>query len=171
MLQVKVGSSRPKVDRATAKVLDQSGFEIRQIVIRQANELLTDFYEDEYDDSYDDLGAIGGADGQADVEGDDSHDVPSKSNKPYYVKDGKIYHAPKEGATVVSNLSSAKSMATNREEIIHGLGRGGNRSETSATESPASSSQPPSRGRGRRGRGRGDNHHHRKERNAKKRGM
>ena len=160
------------MDRETAKVLDQPGFEIRQIVIRQANELLTDFYDDEYDDSYDDLGAIGGADGQADVEGDDSRDASSKSNKPYYVKDNKIYHAPKEGAIAVSNLSSAKLAASNREEVIHGLGRGGNRSETFATNPPASSSsQPASRGRGRRGRGRGDQHHHRKERNAKKRGM
>lgn len=174
VLQVKLGGSRRKVDKKTAHVLDNSGSQIRQIVIRQANELLMDEYEDEYDDSYDDLGVHTGADGQADVEGDDVKEAAQTSNKPYFVKDGKIYNAPKEGAIAVKGLGKAQAAARRRDEEIHGLGAGGNLppdAATSQTPPPESSSSSRGRDRGRhRGRGRSSNHH-RKDRSLKKRGM
>lgn len=58
--KVKIGSSekkkKKKIDRRTARVLDESNSEIRQMIIQQANELLIDEYEDEYDDSFTEFG-------------------------------------------------------------------------------------------------------------------
>lgn len=58
--EVKIGSSekkkKKKIDRRTARILDESNTEIRQMIIQQANELLIDEYEDEYDDSFAEFG-------------------------------------------------------------------------------------------------------------------
>eukprot|EP00210_Caulerpa_lentillifera_P007070 g6763.t1 len=177
--QQKQKKKKKRIDKRTARILDESSSDIRQMIIQQANELLIDEYEDEFDDSFTEFGASG-ADSLADIEGDDKFNNKGKewndakkSKKPYYVKDGKIYNAPVEGAVAYRGQENAQQAARQRDNEIYGLGPGGNVPESSErTSTPASTNrgrgrgQQRSRGRGgQRGRGRS---HFQKERNLRK---
>ncbi|XVF36406.1 hypothetical protein REPUB_Repub19eG0055900 [Reevesia pubescens] len=106
-------------------------------------------YEDEYDDSFDDLGLSVGESGVEENEmlsDKISSDLrkawgtqpgsygQSMSNskwgsrqKPqYFVKDGKNYSYKVAGSISVANANEASLVTQAQEELIHGLGRGGN---------------------------------------------
>ncbi|KAJ7958250.1 Activating signal cointegrator 1 complex subunit 2 [Quillaja saponaria] len=106
-------------------------------------------YEDEYDDSFDDLGLSVADSGveENDLLADkmstklgkswqtdtgNSFQVSSNSKwgsrkKPqYYVKDGKNYSYKVAGAIAVANDGEASLVSQAQQELIHGLGRGGN---------------------------------------------
>ncbi|XP_028806950.1 activating signal cointegrator 1 complex subunit 2 [Neltuma alba] len=104
-------------------------------------------YEDEYDDSFDDLGfsvadtsveenevlentAKSGKSWPTET-GEAAQNAPSSKwgsrKKPqYYVKDGKNYSYKVAGAIAVANSHEASLVNQSQEELIYGLGRGGN---------------------------------------------
>lgn len=106
-------------------------------------------YEDEYDDSFDDLGLSVAESGleEHEILGDKISSNVGKSweketesfsqstssskwgsrKKPqFYVKDGKNYSYKVEGSVAVANAGEASLVTQAQEELIHGLGRGGN---------------------------------------------
>ncbi|XVE70187.1 hypothetical protein DITRI_Ditri10aG0052400 [Diplodiscus trichospermus] len=106
-------------------------------------------YEDEYDDSFDDLGLSVAESGLEENEmlsdkissdlgkswgsqrESDGQSMPSSKwgsrKKPqYYVKDGKNYSYKVAGSVAVANANEASLVTQAQEELIHGLGRGGN---------------------------------------------
>lgn len=107
-------------------------------------------YEDEYDDSFDDLGQtvvesgleenemLGdriksnlGSSRRSDNE-DSAQRAPSakwgsKKKPQYYVKDGKNYSYKVAGSVAVANADEASLITQAQEDLIYGLGRGGNR--------------------------------------------
>ncbi|KAF3446558.1 hypothetical protein FNV43_RR11738 [Rhamnella rubrinervis] len=106
-------------------------------------------YEDEYDDSFDDLGLSVADSGleENEILGDkvssnvgksweketeNSSQIPASSKwgsrkKPqYYVRDGKNYSYKVAGAVAVANATEASIVTQAQEELIYGLGRGGN---------------------------------------------
>ncbi|XVE95023.1 hypothetical protein REPUB_Repub02eG0060300 [Reevesia pubescens] len=108
-------------------------------------------YEDEYDDSFDDLGLSVGESGLEENEmlsdkisldlgkvwgtqpGSHGQSMPSSSSKwgsrkkpQYYVKDGKNYSYKVAGSVAVANANEASLVTLSQQELIHGLGRGGN---------------------------------------------
>ncbi|PPS10202.1 hypothetical protein GOBAR_AA10440 [Gossypium barbadense] len=103
-------------------------------------------YEDEYDDSFDDLGLSVAESGVEETEilsdklisnfgksqpESSGQTMPSSKwgsrKKPqYYVKDGKNYSYKVAGSVAVANANEASLVTQAQEELIHGLGRGGN---------------------------------------------
>lgn len=105
-------------------------------------------YEDEYDDSFDDLGLSMAESGfeENEILSDKmssnlgkpweketgTSQMPPSSKwgsrkKPqYYVKDGKNYSYKVEGAVAVANAGEASLVTQAQQELIYGLGRGGN---------------------------------------------
>lgn len=62
---------------------------------------------------------ISGTDGVADIEGDVKVQPTWKeSKKPYYVKDGKIYNAPVEGAVPYQGQRNAQQAAKERDNVL-----------------------------------------------------
>ncbi|KAH9755780.1 CUE domain-containing protein [Citrus sinensis] len=107
-------------------------------------------YEDEYDDSFDDLGQTVVESGLEENEmlGDriksnlgnsrrsDNEETAQRApsakwgsrKKPqYYVKDGKNYSYKVAGSVAVANAEEASLITQVQEDLIYGLGRGGNR--------------------------------------------
>ncbi|ESR46868.1 hypothetical protein CICLE_v10003334mg [Citrus x clementina] len=107
-------------------------------------------YEDEYDDSFDDLGQTVVESGLEENEmlGDriksnlgnsrrsDNEETAQRApsakwgsrKKPqYYVKDGKNYSYKVAGSVAVANAEEASLITQAQEDLIYGLGRGGNR--------------------------------------------
>lgn len=107
-------------------------------------------YEDEYDDSFDDLGQTVVESGLEEnemlgdriksdfgnsrrTENDNSAQrAPSakwgsKKKPQYYVKDGKNYSYKVAGSVAVANADEASLITQAQEDLIYGLGRGGNR--------------------------------------------
>ncbi|XVF64177.1 hypothetical protein PTKIN_Ptkin09bG0147100 [Pterospermum kingtungense] len=97
-------------------------------------------YEDEYDDSFDDLGlsvAESGLEENEMLSEKISSDLGTGQSMPsskwgsrkkpqYYVKDGKNYSYKVAGAVAVANSNEASLVTQAQQELIHGLGRGGN---------------------------------------------
>ncbi|KAG6705424.1 hypothetical protein I3842_07G178400 [Carya illinoinensis] len=106
-------------------------------------------YEDEYDDSFDDLGLSVGETGMEETEmmGDKMSSNLGKSwgtesgssvqnasgskwgsrKKPqFYVRDGKNYSYKVAGSVAVANSGEAALLSQAQEELIYGLGQGGN---------------------------------------------
>lgn len=106
-------------------------------------------YEDEYDDSFDDLGQSVVESGFEENEllndkinsnssqswgtetGNAEQAAPSskwgsKKKPQYYVKDGKNYSYKVAGSVAVANANEASIVNQAQQEVIHGLGRGGN---------------------------------------------
>ncbi|XP_004290962.1 PREDICTED: activating signal cointegrator 1 complex subunit 2 isoform X1 [Fragaria vesca subsp. vesca] len=105
-------------------------------------------YEDEYDDSFDDLGLSVGDSGVGETESygeksssnmgkpwetrtegssqNTSSKWGSRQNPQYYVKDGKNYSYKVAGSVAVANMGEASLITQAQQELIHGLGRGGN---------------------------------------------
>lgn len=164
-------------------------------------------YEDEYDDSFDDLGMTLMESGVEETEilgerisskssvssrpekqGSASSGASSKWNskqKPqFYVKDGKNYSYKVEGSIAATDQKQASLITQAQQELIHGLGRGGNRPLGAVkvleeqNEVKGEGSNPSNvdgvgdggrgRGRGRGQRGGGRNNHYRKDRAMKK---
>lgn len=103
-------------------------------------------YEDEYDDSFDDLGlSVADSGGLEETEtiseklnlnnrGKSWDTDPAASSKwgsrkkpQFYVKDGKNYSYKVAGSVAVANYNEASVINQAQREMIHGLGRGGNR--------------------------------------------
>ncbi|KAM7518410.1 hypothetical protein LguiB_017372 [Lonicera macranthoides] len=103
-------------------------------------------YEDEYDDSFDDLGlSVADSGGLEETEtiseklnlnnrGKSWDTDPAASSKwgsrkkpQFYVKDGKNYSYKVAGSIAVANYNEASVINQAQREMIHGLGRGGNR--------------------------------------------
>ena len=134
-------------------------------------------YDDEYDDSFDELaevakvGAAAGDVSEAGSGGGNNrrggHDrgggsYPESSGKggaprTFWIADGRVYHAPKEGATAVTarHVQEASAMAAvdaaARAAAVHGLGAGGNK----AALAPGAAPFVPPAARGGRGAGGG----------------
>ena len=134
-------------------------------------------YDDEYDDSFDELaevarvGAAAGDVSEAGSGGGNNrrggHDrgggsYPESSGKggaprTFWIADGRVYHAPKEGATAVTarHVQEASAMAAvdaaARAAAVHGLGAGGNK----AALAPGAAPFVPPAARGGRARGGG----------------
>ncbi|XP_028950945.1 uncharacterized protein [Malus domestica] len=106
-------------------------------------------YDDEYDDSFDDLGLSVADSGVGESEifsqksssitggpwetqtGSSSQDAAnskwgSRKKPQYYVKDGKNYSYKVAGSVAVANAGEASLITEAQQEMIHGLGRGGN---------------------------------------------
>ncbi|XP_068330493.1 uncharacterized protein [Pyrus communis] len=106
-------------------------------------------YDDEYDDSFDDLGLSVADSGVGESEifsekrssitgrpwetqtGSSSQDAAnskwgSRKKPQYYVKDGKNYSYKVAGSVAVANAGEASLITDAQQEMIHGLGRGGN---------------------------------------------
>ncbi|KAL5559163.1 hypothetical protein UlMin_035374 [Ulmus minor] len=138
---------KSKTDMADAETLDRRN----EKVLERTAALISQYeYEDEYDDSFDDLGLSVGDSGlevneslsdrissslgkswEKDTES--SSQIPSNSSrwgsrkKPqYYVKDGKNYSYKVQGSVAVANSNEASLVTQAQEELIYGLGRGGN---------------------------------------------
>lgn len=148
-------------------------------------------YEDEYDDSFDDLGLSVADSGAGEIEAfgeksssnmgrpwemrteSSSQNAPSskwgsRQSPQYYVKDGKNYSYKVAGSIAVANAGEASLITQAQQELIHGLGRGGNlplgavkklTEYSEQQDSQFDNSQTEGRGRGyirnSRGRGRG----------------
>ncbi|KAL2895065.1 Activating signal cointegrator 1 complex subunit 2 [Bienertia sinuspersici] len=164
-------------------------------------------YEDEYDDSFDDLGVtvesgveeteiIGdkmssksrmssGVENQGSGSSTANPKWNSKKKPQFYVKDGKNYSYKVEGSVAVADEKQASLVNQAQRELIHGLGRGGNRPhgavkaleernevEGEVANDPLEGDGGRGRGRGRGGgggrRGGGRNNHYRKDRAMKK---
>lgn len=119
--------------------------------IERTNALISQYeYEDEYDDSFDDLGQsivesgfeenemlgdrmrsnLGnswGTETENSTQKATSSKWGSKKKPQYYVKDGKNYSYKVAGAVAVANADEASIVTQAQEELIYGLGRGGNR--------------------------------------------
>ncbi|KAJ0233764.1 Ubiquitin system component Cue protein [Hirschfeldia incana] len=96
-------------------------------------------YDDEYDDSFDDLGfsvgesatgeseSFGGnRGGPAETEPSAASKWGSRKNPQFYVKDGKNYSYKVAGSVAVANANEASLVNEAQEDMIFGLGRGGN---------------------------------------------
>lgn len=164
-------------------------------------------YEDEYDDSFDDLGTtlmesgveeteiLGerissklSASSRPESQGSGSSAANAKWNsrkKPqFFVKDGKNYSYKVEGSVAVADQKQASLLNQAQKELIHGLGRGGNRplgavkmleeqnnvegDESNPSEVDGGGNAGRGRGRGHGRRGGGRNNHYRKDRAMKK---
>ncbi|CAO2833935.1 unnamed protein product [Amaranthus hypochondriacus] len=159
-------------------------------------------YEDEYDDSFDDLGMTVMESGVEETEilerfpsklssssgteseGSASSKWNSRSKPQYYVKDGKNYSYKVEGSVAVADQKQASLVNLAQKELIHGLGRGGNRplgavkeleeqneaegDEGDPSEADGGGNAGRGRGRGRGRRGGGRHNHYRKDRALRK---
>ncbi|KAM6581756.1 hypothetical protein CsatA_005530 [Cannabis sativa] len=142
------------VRKSNANVLDSSTLDDKnQMDSLRTAALISQYeYDDEYDDSFDDLGLSVGDSGldenqslsdkinsnmgktwqKETTEGGSSQNNNSNSKwgskkKPqYYVKDGKNYSYKVEGSVAVANAGEASLLTQAQQELIHGLGRGGN---------------------------------------------
>lgn len=177
---------KSKADVPDASILDKKD----EKDILKAAALVSQYeYEDEYDDSFDDLGLSVGDSGVEESEAladrvnsksgsswatetrETAQNAPSSKwgsrKKPqYYVKDGKNYSYKVAGAIAVANSDEASIVTQAQEELIYGLGRGGNlplgavkkladsykddnnQLQVSETEGRGISSNPGGRGRG-----------------------
>lgn len=136
---------KPKVDMPYASILDEKDTLKTAVLVSQYE------YEDEYDDSFDDLGlsvadsrveenevlALGDTSNMklgkswASETGETAQNAPtskwgSRKKPQYYVKDGKNYSYKVAGAIAVANSDEASLVNQAQEELIYGLGRGGN---------------------------------------------
>ncbi|XP_054796786.1 uncharacterized protein LOC129302136 [Prosopis cineraria] len=133
-----------KADLSDASILDERD----EKDSLKAAALISQYeYEDEYDDSFDDLGFSVADSGVEENEvlgdavkpgkswltgtGETAQNAPSSKwgsrKKPqYYVKDGKNYSYKVAGAIAVANSDEASLVNQAQEELIYGLGRGGN---------------------------------------------
>lgn len=135
---------KSKADMPDLETLDRKS---EKDSARMASILLQYEYEDEYDDSYDDLGLSVGDLGLNENEGlsdnisdrgksfhmesENSKFVPnskweSRKKPQFYVKDGKNYSYKVEGSVAVANANEASLVNQAQEDLIYGLGRGGN---------------------------------------------
>ncbi|KAF8084081.1 hypothetical protein N665_0734s0008 [Sinapis alba] len=127
---------KPKDDTPSYKILDA-----RKETDRERNAALLAQYEydDEYDDSFDDLGfsvgesATGESEsfggnraGPAETEPSAASKWGSRKNPQFYVKDGKNYSYKVAGSVAVANANEASLVNEAQEDMIFGLGRGGN---------------------------------------------
>lgn len=135
---------KSKADLSNASILDKRD---EKDTLKTAALVSQYEYEDEYDDSFDDLGfsvadsgveeneilrdaAKSGKSGPTET-GETAQKAPSSKwgsrKKPqYYVKDGKNYSYKVAGAIAVANSDEASLVNQAQEELIYGLGRGGN---------------------------------------------
>lgn len=127
---------KPKDDTPSYKILDARKESDRE---RNAALLAQYEYDDEYDDSFDDLGfsvgesATGESEsfgsnraGQAESEPSAASKWGSRKNPQFYVKDGKNYSYKVAGSVAVANANEASLVNEAQEDMILGLGRGGN---------------------------------------------
>lgn len=135
---------KSKADMPDLETLDRKS---EKDSARMASILLQYEYEDEYDDSYDDLGlgvgdlGLNENEGLSDnisdrgksfhMESENSKFVPnskweSRKKPQFYVKDGKNYSYKVEGSVAVANANEASLVNQAQEDLIYGLGRGGN---------------------------------------------
>ncbi|KAF4378631.1 hypothetical protein F8388_001285 [Cannabis sativa] len=142
------------VRKSNANVLDSSTLDDKNQMDSLRTAALISQYEldDEYDYSFDDLGLSVGDSGldenqslsdkinsnmgktweKETTEGGSSQNNNSNSKwgskkKPqYYVKDGNNYSYKVEGSVAVANAGEASLLTQAQQELIHGLGRGGN---------------------------------------------
>ncbi|KAF7830553.1 activating signal cointegrator 1 complex subunit 2 [Senna tora] len=140
---------KSKVDLPDASTLDKKD---EKDALRNAVLVSQYEYEDEYDDSFDDLGLSVADSGVEENEvlalrdtsdsksgkswstdtRETAQNAPSSKwgsrKKPqYYVKDGKNYSYKVAGAVAVANSNEAALINQAQQELIYGLGRGGNR--------------------------------------------
>ncbi|XP_061354260.1 uncharacterized protein LOC133298889 isoform X2 [Gastrolobium bilobum] len=136
---------KSKADMPDLSILDKKD----EKDISKSAMLLQYEYDDEYDDSFDDLGLSVADSGVEENEmlgdkmnaklgkswatetGNSVQNAPSSKwgsrKKPqYYVKDGKNYSYKVAGAVAVANSDEASLVTQAQNELIHGLGRGGN---------------------------------------------
>ncbi|KAI4316621.1 hypothetical protein L6164_024585 [Bauhinia variegata] len=134
------------VDLSDPRILDKKD---EEDTLRTAALVSQYEYEDEYDDSFDDLGLsvadagveeneILGEEGNSKLAkpwtietGNSVQNAPiskwgSRKKPQYYVKDGKNYSYKVAGAIAVANSDEATLVTQAQEELIYGLGRGGN---------------------------------------------
>ncbi|CAH8349705.1 unnamed protein product [Eruca vesicaria subsp. sativa] len=127
---------KPKDDDTPSyKILDARKESDRE---RNAALLAQYEYDDEYDDSFDDLGfsvgesatgeseSFGNRGGPAETEPSAASKWGSKKNPQFYVKDGKNYSYKVAGSVAVANANEASLVNEAQEDMIFGLGRGGN---------------------------------------------
>ncbi|KAL0698782.1 hypothetical protein Bca4012_054904 [Brassica carinata] len=126
---------KPKDDTPSYKILDARKESDRE---RNAALLAQYEYDDEYDDSFDDLGfsvgesatgeseSFGNRAGPAETEPSAASKWGSRKNPQFYVKDGKNYSYKVAGAVAVANANEASLVNEAQEDMIFGLGRGGN---------------------------------------------
>lgn len=126
---------KPKDDTPSYKILDARKESDRE---RNAALLAQYEYDDEYDDSFDDLGfsvgesatgeseSFGNRAGPAETEPSAASKWGSRKNPQFYVKDGKNYSYKVAGSVAVANANEASLVNEAQEDMILGLGRGGN---------------------------------------------
>ncbi|KAK4859854.1 hypothetical protein QYF36_012998 [Acer negundo] len=139
------------IRKSKADMLDHDTLDTRNEKVSARTAALSSQYEyeDEYDDSFDDLGqsvvesgfeeneslndkissnsskSWGGETGNSSRAAASSK-WGSKKKPQYFVKDGKNYSYKVAGSIAVANFNDASLITEAQQELIHGLGRGGN---------------------------------------------